>query len=120
MNDVSGSEDLSDDVTEVPEELAVTNTVFNQIAQQEKSVNFSKVAGGVFSDMEKDIRGESFDLDDDEDENETISEEDFDVDSAFEEDDNASASKASDNLEDDDDVQNVYHNWDMPEEPEED
>ncbi len=24
------------------------------------------------------------------------------------------------NLEDDDDVQNVYHNWDMPEEPEED
>lgn len=28
--------------------------------------------------------------------------------------------KLLDMLEDNDDVQNVYHNWDMPEEPDED
>ena len=81
MNDVPESEDLSDDVSEVPEELAVTNTVFNQIAQQEKSVNFSKVTSGVFSDMEKDIRGESSDFEDEADQEE---DDGLDIESAFE------------------------------------
>ena len=59
MNDVEGDEDLSDDVQEVPEEMQTTNTVFQQIADQEKTVNFSKVTRGVFSDMENDIRQDS-------------------------------------------------------------
>ena len=67
MNEMPADEELSDDVEPVPEDMEVDNTVFNQIAQSEKSVNLSKVASGVFSDMEKDIRGESFDEDDDED-----------------------------------------------------
>ena len=103
MNNMPANEDLSDDVQPVPEELEVTNKVFNQIAQSEKSVNFSKVTSGVLSDMEKDIRGESDENDEqNNDENETISEEDFDIDSAFEDDENDSASESDNNLEQDD------------------
>ena len=105
MNNVPADEDLSDDVQPVPEELEVTNKVFNQIAQSEKSeksVNFSKVTSGVLSDMEKDIRGETDEQDEENEENETISEEDFDIDSAFEEDEDDSNSKANDSLDEDD------------------
>ena len=61
MNDVEGDEELSDDVEAVPEEMEVGNGVFQQIANQEKSVNFSKVTRGVFSEMENDIRRDSKD-----------------------------------------------------------
>ena len=64
LNDVSGADELSDDIQETPEELQVGNGVFQQIADTEKSVNFSKVTKSVFSDMEADIKndiGGSFD-----------------------------------------------------------
>ncbi|MBO4630116.1 MAG: DNA translocase FtsK [Treponema sp.] len=87
-------EDLSDDIEPVPEEMEVDNTVFNQIAKQEKSINFSNVsnaAENVFSDMEDDIRRDAdgeveSDLsDEDKTEDEVSDDELFDVDSAFEE-----------------------------------
>ena len=56
MNDVQNDEELSDDVQKVPEEMEVGNSVFRQIADSEKSVNFGKVTGNVFADMEEDIR----------------------------------------------------------------
>ena len=55
MNDVQHEEELSDDIQEVPEELEVGNSVFRQIADQEKSVNFSKVTSNAFSAMKQDI-----------------------------------------------------------------
>ncbi len=58
LNDVSGDEELSDDVQEAPEELQVGNGVFKQIADTEKSVNFGKITGSVFSDMEADIKND--------------------------------------------------------------
>ena len=64
MNDVQNDEELSDDVQQIPDEMEVGNTVFRQIANQEKndnSVNFSKLAGNVFADMEEDIRRDSKD-----------------------------------------------------------
>ena len=112
-NKVPVNEDLSDDIEPVPEEMEVDNTVFNQIAKQEKSINFSNVAENVFSDMEEDIRRDAdsdaaFDIDSDEneddgattdtneeitdftefekDENYDVSDDElFDVDEAFEE-----------------------------------
>ncbi len=56
MNDIQHEDELSDDVHETPEEFQVGNGVFQQIATQEKSVNFSKLTSDVFSDMEDDIR----------------------------------------------------------------
>ena len=109
-NNLPVNEDLSDDIEPVPEEMEVDNTVFNQIAKQEKSINFSNVAENVFSDMEEDIRRDAdsdsdFDSDDDDgattdtneeitdftefekDENYDVSDDElFDVDEAFEED----------------------------------
>lgn len=64
MNAVNLDEDLSDDIQEVPEEMQTGNSVFRQIAEQEEGVNFSAVTGNVFSDMEKDIRRDSSDDDD--------------------------------------------------------
>lgn len=58
LNDVSGDEELSDDIQETPDELEVGNGVFKQIADTEKSVNFSKVTKNVFSDMEADIKND--------------------------------------------------------------
>ncbi len=58
LNDVSGDEELSDDIQETPEELQLGNGVFKQIADTEKSVNFSKVTKSVFSDMEADIKND--------------------------------------------------------------
>ena len=55
-NELPVNEDLSDDIEPVPEEMELDNTVFNQIAEQEKGINFSNVAENVFSDMEDDIR----------------------------------------------------------------
>ena len=100
MNDIPEDEDLSDDINPLPEEMEVDNKVFNQIAQQEKSVSFSKVAGGVFSDMEKEIRGET-----DPDESTSLEESDFDIDSAFDDDsdfDDEDSSESSNELEVDD------------------
>ena len=112
-NNLPVNEDLSDDIKPIPEEMEVDNTVFNQIAKQEKSINFSNVAENVFSDMEEDIRRDAdsdaaFDIDSDEneddgattdtneeitdftefekDENYDVSDDElFDVDEAFEE-----------------------------------
>ena len=58
LNDVSGDEELSDDIQETPEDLKLGNGVFQQIADTEKSVNFSKVTKSVFSDMEADIKND--------------------------------------------------------------
>ena len=80
-NNLPVNEDLSDDIEPIPEEMEVDNTVFNQIAKQEKSINFSNVsnaAGNVFSEMEEDIRRGS---DDSESNDDSL----FDVDAAFEE-----------------------------------
>ena len=107
-NNLPVNEDLSDDIEPVPEEMEVDNTVFNQIAKQEKSINFSNVAENVFSDMEEDIRRDadsdfdSAEEDDatsdtneeitdftefEKDENYDVSDDElFDVDEAFEED----------------------------------
>ena len=79
-NKLPVNEDLSDDIEPVPEEMEVDNTVFNQIAKKEKSINFSNVsnaAENVFSDMEDDIRRDSLDIDsafedDDEDSDEDV------------------------------------------------
>ena len=103
-NKVPADEDLSDDVEVVPEDMEVDNTVFNQIAKQEKSINFSDVAEGVFSDMEDDIRrdadGQSdYDVSDDEL---------FDVDGAFENQDEDQTDEAQESsgetLDDSDDL----------------
>ena len=126
-NKVPANEDLSDDIEPVPEEMEVDNTVFNQIAKQEKSINFSNVAENVFSDMEEDIRRDAeFDsdsdaaLDDDDgattdtneeitdftefekDENYDVSDDElFDVDEAFEEGSDETQETAEESLDDD-------------------
>ena len=127
-NNLPINEDLSDDIEPVPEEMEVDNTVFNQIAKQEKSINFSNVAENVFSDMEEDIRRDadsdfdSAEEDDatsdtneeitdftefEKDENYDVSDDElFDVDEAFEE-DTAEASEdeesgSQESLDDDD------------------
>ncbi|MBO4640999.1 MAG: DNA translocase FtsK [Treponema sp.] len=107
-NNMPVDEDLSEDIEPVPEEMEVDNTVFKQIAKQEKSINFSNVsnaAENVFSDMEDDIRrdadadsdfedGATTDTNDEitdfadftKDENYDISDDElFDVDETFEE-----------------------------------
>ena len=113
-NDIPANEDLSDDIEAVPEEMEVDNTVFNQIAKQEKSINFSNVSNAsenVFSDMEDDIRRDA-EADDEDSEDQTSEEpadevsddELFDVDAAFEDDSNEEDddSSASDTLDNDD------------------
>ena len=75
LNDVSGEEELSDDIQEKPEEMQLGNGVFQQIADTEKSVNFSKVTGSVFSDMEADIKNDFNDFEDGLDDSLNIKEE---------------------------------------------
>ena len=125
-NNLPVNEDLSDDIEPVPEEMEVDNTVFNQIATQEKSINFSNVAENVFSDMEEDIRRDAdAESDDDDgvttdtneeitdftdfekDENYDVSDDElFDVDDSFEEETKATDedSAAQESLDDDDDT----------------
>jgi S-DNA-T family DNA segregation ATPase FtsK/SpoIIIE len=125
-NNLPVNEDLSDDIEPVPEEMEVDNTVFNQIAKQEKSINFSNVAENVFSDMEEDIRRDAdAESDDDDgvttdtneeitdftdfekDENYDVSDDElFDVDGSFEEDTKATDedSAAEESLDDDEET----------------
>ena len=110
-NDLPVNEDLSDDIEPIPEDMEVDNTVFNQIAKQEKSINFSNVAENVFSDMEDDIRRDAdSDEEDSDNSNEEVSDDElFDVDAAFESDDSENADDSDDagnedTLDDSDDV----------------
>ena len=86
MNNIEHEEELSDDIQEVPEEMEVGNGVFNQIANQEKTVNFSKLTRNVFSDMEEDIRNGTTENTNDEI-SDLSNDETFDIDDNFEEDD---------------------------------
>ena len=102
-NDLPVNEDLSDDIEPIPEDMEVDNTVFNQIAKQEKSINFSNVAENVFSDMEDDIRNgtDSNNYEDEENDDEVA----FDVDAAFENDDSDEDEETSgETLDDSDDL----------------
>ena len=88
-NKLSANEDLSDDIEPVSEEMEVDNTVFNQIAKQEKSINLSNLAENVFFDMEEDIRRDAEEVEEEvnfDDENYDVSDDElFDVDENFEE-----------------------------------
>ena len=103
-NNMPVDEDLSDDIEPVPEEMEVDNTVFNQIAKQEKSINFSNISNAaedVFSDMEDDIRnGTDADIESEDSEAEI----DFDVDAAFEDDTDEDDSSDDNTLDEGDDL----------------